>query len=402
MGNKEHSSQFTVHSSRLYFLLLTVSCFLLTFCFSFLIFHFSFLHASDPKKELQEIQKKLSEEKLRVKQTIKKEKSILQELEQINKLLREKRKELKYYERRLSETYSKIRTLENEISLLNGKLKTRKDLLNERLRTIYKQRHGDIAFILISAKDYQDLIKRSRYISYIAYYDSKLVRTYRDEIEDLNNKMEYMKVLQKELEINKNDVKKKTEEIQVDREKKNEMLASIKSRRSSYEEMIKELEESSKRLLEMIEKLKEKELPSSITGKGFRELKGYLPWPITGKVLIPYGKQKDPTFNIQTFKKGIEIEANIGDPVRAVSGGHVVYADWFKGYGLLLIINHGGGYHTLYAHLSEIFHKTGGIIKKGETVGKIGESGILNEPSLYFEIRYKGKPLDPLDWLKRR
>jgi len=383
-------------------LLLTPYSLLLAFCFLVLSSQFSVLHASDPGKELQEIQKRLSEEKLKVKQTIKEEKSMLSELEQINKLLRKKHEELKYYDRRLSETRSRIKALENEISLLNEKLETRKNLLKERLRGLYKQRHRDIAFILISAKDYQDMIKRSRYISFIAYYDSRLMKTYRSEIEDLNIKIKHMEILQNELEVNKNNVKKKTQEIQTERERKDELLASIKSRRSSYEKMIGELEESSKRLLEMIEKLEEKELPSSIIGKGFRGLKGRLPWPITGEVLIPYGKQKDPTFNIQTFRKGIEIKAKTGDPVHAVSGGRVVYADWFKGYGLLLIINHGDGYHTLYAHLSEIFHKTGDIIKRGQAVGKIGESGILNEPSLYFEVRHKGKPLDPLEWLKRK
>ena len=80
----------------------------------------------------------------------------------------------------------------------------------------------------------------------------------------------------------------------------------------------------------------------------------------------------------------------------------MVFADWFKGYGNLLIINHGEGYHTLYANLSEIFFKVGDIIKVHDTVGKVGESGILNAPSLYFEIRYKGKPLDPVQWLKKR
>jgi septal ring factor EnvC (AmiA/AmiB activator) len=378
-----------------------INVLIVLFFFSLFTSHFSLLNASDPKKELQKIQKRLSEEKRKVKQTIKEEESILSELEEINKLLRKKREELKYYDKRLSETSSRIKVLENEILLLNGKLKTRKELLKERLQGLYKQRHGDIAFILISAKDYQDLIKRSRYISFIAYYDSKLMKTYRNEIEDLNIKMKRLEILQKELEVNKNNVKKKTEEIQTERERKDKLLASIKNKRSSYEKMVKELEESSKRLYEMIERLEREETPSAANGKGFRRLKGYLPWPITGEVLIPYGKQKDPTFNIQTFRKGIEIKANTGDPVRAVSEGRVVYADWFKGYGLLLIINHGGGYHTLYAHLSEIFHKTGDIIKRGQIVGKIGESGVLNEPSLYFEVRYKGKPIDPLDWLKR-
>jgi septal ring factor EnvC (AmiA/AmiB activator) len=105
--------------------------------------------------------------------------------------------------------------------------------------------------------------------------------------------------------------------------------------------------------------------------------------------------------NIPVFKNGIEISADDGEQPVAVSGGNVVYADWFKGYGLLLIINHGSGYHSLYGHLSEIFYRSGDIITKGTAVGNIGESGLLNVPSLYFEIRYKGKPVDPMQWLIR-
>ena len=211
-----------------------------------------------------------------------------------------------------------------------------------------------------------------------------------------------MEVLKKELERNKNNVQKKLKEIQIERTRKDKLLASIRNERSSYEKMIRELKGSSRKLREMIKRMEKKRLPPSVTGKKFRSLKGHLPWPVNGKVLIPFGKYKDPKFNIPVFKNGIEIKARNGDAARAVAGGRVVFADWFKGYGQLLIINHGGGYHSLYGHLSEIFHKTGDIINKGASVGKIGESGLLNVPSLYFEIRYKGKPLDPLRWLKRR
>ncbi len=364
--------------------------------------HFSLLHAADPKKELKAIQKKLSQEKRKVKQTIKKEKSILSELERINKIIRKKREELKYFDKRLSETRSKIRLLKKEIALLDTKLDTRKSFLKDRLKSLYKQQHWNIADILVSARDNQDLIRRIRYISFIAHYDSKLMKTYSNGIKELNIKMKRMEILRKELKLNKNSVKKKTEEMQAEHKKKNELLVSIKSERGSYEKMIKELEGSSKRLREMIKKLEKEKLPLSIAGKGFRRLKGRLPWPVNGKVLVPFGSQKDSEFNIPTFRKGIEIKANMGNTVLAVSGGRVVYADWFKGYGLLLIINHGRGYHTLYAHLSEIFHKTGDIIKRRQAVGKIGESGMLNVPSLYFEIRYKGKPINPLKWLRRR
>ncbi len=359
--------------------------------------------ASDPKKELRKIQKKLLKEKRKVKQAIKKEKSILEELEQTNKMLSNKRKELQYYNNQLAKTDLKIKKQENEIMLLNRKLDIRKSFLKERLRSLYKQQHGDIASILISANDHQDLAKRIRYMSLLAYYDGKLMKTYGNEIHERNNKMKRLAILQTEFKVNKTNIKKKTNEMEKERKKKDVLLASVRKKRSSYEGMIKELEESSDRLLDMIKELEDKGVPPSIIGgKGFAVLKRRLPWPINGKVLVPFGTYKDPKFNISTFRKGIEIKADLGDTILSVYNGSVVFADWFKGYGLLLIINHGKGYHTLYAHLSEIFHKTGDIIKRRQAVGKIGETGILNEPSLYFEIRHKGKPMDPLEWLIKK
>lgn len=378
---------------------LLASCFLLL---SLLTSPFSLLNASDPKEKLQEIQKKLSREKRKVKQTIKKEKSILSELEKINKLLRKKREELRYYDKRLSDTRNKIRLLEKEILLLNKKLQTRKNFLKGRLKSLYKYQHGDIASILVSARDYQELIKRIKYISYIADYDSRLIKTFSSEIEERNIKMSRMEDLRKGLKADKTNIKNKANEMRAERKNKDQLLASIKSERSSYEKMIKELEESSKNLYKMIKKLESEKLPLSVTGKGFSSLKGRLPWPVNGKVLVHFGKQNNTQFNIPTFRKGIEIEAKAGYTALSVLGGRVVYADWFKGYGLLLIINHGEGFHSLYAHLAEIFHKTGDIIKVRQAVGKIGESGLLDVPSLYFEIRHKGKPRDPLKWLRYR
>jgi septal ring factor EnvC (AmiA/AmiB activator) len=361
------------------------------------------LNASDPEKELKEIQRKLMKEKRKIKQSIKKEKSILDELEKINKALSIKRKELKTYNSRLRETNTKIRKLEHEILLLNGKLDTRKRFLKERLKNIYKQQHGDIAYILVSAKDYQDLAKRIKYLSLLAFYDSKQMKTYKNEISDMNSKMQQLEILQKELQTNKFNIKKKTDEMVGEHEKKDILLTSVRKKRDTYKRMVKELEQSSDKLLDMIKDMADEQVPSAVVGKrGFPSLKKRLPWPVQGEVLVPYGTYKDPRFNISTFRKGIEIKADRGDTVLSVYGGRVVYADWFKGYGLLLIVNHGSGYHSLYAHLSEIFHKTGDIIKSRQAVGKIGATGLLNKPSLYFEIRHKGKPMNPDQWLRKR
>ena len=185
-------------------------------------------------------------------------------------------------------------------------------------------------------------------------------------------------------------------------EKKREkelILSSVRNEKDARRKMISELKEASQRLLDII---RESSRTDDYAAKGFGHLKGKLFWPAEGKIAIPYGSQKDPQFDTPVFRNGIHIQTDDSADTRSVYTGKVIFAEWFKGFGQLVIINHGSGYHTLYGNLSEIFSRVGDIIKENQLIGKVGTSGILNAPGLYFEIRYKGKPLDPVQWLTRK
>lgn len=373
------------------------------FLFSCLFFQTPSANAADPKKELTVIQKKLSQEEAKVKSAAKKEKSLLSELEDINRTIKAKQNDLNSYDKELTETRSKITFLEDEISKITGEMNKKKGNLKERLRELYKQRlGGDIALILFSSKDYNDLLKRSRYISLVAYHDNRMMSTYSKNIEDYSSKKLRMEALQRAARANKESVRIKMEEMSAEHAKKDKLLASIRSERSTYEKMVEELRGASTRLQDMVTKLEKKEEEASLAGKGFTGMKGRLPWPVSGSVLVPFGKYTDPNFNIPVFKNGIEIEIISDSTINAVHGGKVVFADLFKGYGQLLIVNHEKGYHTLYGNLEEIFHKAGDIINTGSPVGRISKPGAQQVSTLYFEIRYKGKPVDPAGWLKRK
>jgi len=354
------------------------------------------------EKKLSEVQRQLRTKKLKVKEALKKEQSILTRIENIDKSIQQKEKELKEFDRQISDTQTKILSTSKEIGVLTAKLNKRKKYLKNRLKALYKQQYGGYALLLFTASDYQDLIRKSKFISLVAHHDSRVISRYGGEIKEVNFKKRNLEILYQNLETSKNKAKISKKALQKDRLRKDKLLATVRSKRSSYERTIKELEESSQKLQEMIKKLEKEKVPKSVIGKGFRRLKGHLPWPVNGKVIVPYGNYKDPKFNIAVFKNGVEIKAGRRDRPKAIAGGRVVYADWFKGYGLLLIINHGSGYHSLYGNLSEIFHEPGDIINGGTVIGKIGESSLLDIPALYFEIRHKGKPVNPMQWLQRK
>jgi septal ring factor EnvC (AmiA/AmiB activator) len=128
--------------------------------------------------------------------------------------------------------------------------------------------------------------------------------------------------------------------------------------------------------------------------------KGSLPWPVPGRVRSGFGRRKHPRFDTYTVQNGIEIEAPVETPVTAVHEGTVVFAERFRGYGLLVVVDHGGKHHSLYAHLTEVKVTPGQRVAAGDAIGSVGTSG-LEGPGLYFEIRSLGKPEDPLDWLRR-
>jgi murein DD-endopeptidase MepM/ murein hydrolase activator NlpD len=119
-------------------------------------------------------------------------------------------------------------------------------------------------------------------------------------------------------------------------------------------------------------------------------------------MLTPYGSQRHPQFGTVVFRRGIDISANTGDEVRVVDAGHAVWADWYKGYGRLAIIDHGSGLYTLYGHLSQLNVAKGDKVVRGQVIGLAGDTGSLKGSKLYFEVRRNGEAEDPLAWLAPR
>ncbi|MBI5408931.1 MAG: peptidoglycan DD-metalloendopeptidase family protein [Nitrospirae bacterium] len=348
------------------------------------------------------MQQKIITELGNIREAEKKEEFTLEKLNDINKGIKKKEEELRQYERKMQQAQAEIRKLSEEIELLTGKLHGKKQNLDEHIKALYKQQYGGSTLILISAEDFQDLLKKSRYVSLVAYHDGQVISKYSSEIREINLKKKELEALNDDLKANKEYARKKELELKAERAKKDGMLASIRGKKMSSEKNIKELEESSQRLQDMIPGLKTKEIPQVIIGGGFISLKKNLPWPVDGKVLIPYGKYEDPVMNKPVFRNGIEIEAVDVESPQAVAGGRVIYADRFEGYGTLLIIDHGGGYNTLYGNLTETPLQTGDLLIKGMELGKISKSKLFNVHTLYFEIRHKGRPIDPMEWLNRK
>lgn len=354
--------------------------------------------AANPRDEYKKIQKEIKKQTEKIEKTKRLEHATLEEIDKVNKDLASVQAELRKYRNKIRALESNIKKVETEIAENKTKLDKQKDWLKRKLRVM--QRHGysgDVIVILSTSENISQLIRRWRYMKALTLYDHRMLESYKQTLKALSEQESLLKFLRADLKKHEELVTANEKTLSEKKNRKETLLSYIRKEKSSYQKMLQELKEASAKLLEVIKKAESEEYATS----GFFRLKGKLPWPVTGKILVPYGSQRDPQFKTPVFKNGLHIKAEENSSAKAVHKGKVVFADWFKGYGQLIIISHGEGYHTLYANLSELFHKTGDIINEQEAVGIVGEAGALNANALYFEIRYKGKPLDPAQWLKR-
>jgi septal ring factor EnvC (AmiA/AmiB activator) len=370
------------------------------FLFLFILIFSTVSYSVPPQEEYKKIQKKMIEHEKKLKEARKLEYSVLNEIQEVNKKLREIEAKLRTLKKKLRETQSKTIAVSNEISKTKNILEKQKDWIKRKLTAMYKFGHsGDAIILFLSAEDISQVTRILKYLEVITRYEHKVLASYRENLKILDEKNNKLKALKTRLMVNKKRVKSKEKDLAVKKKAKILILSSARYKKASHEKMLSELKEASKKLLELIRESEKKDTYSTTS---FSRTKGKLTWPASGKIALPYGTQKDPQFNTTVFRNGIHIQTNSSANVTSVHKGKVIFAEWFKGFGQLVIINHGSGYHTLYGNLSEIFSSVGDIIKGNQVVGKVGTSGILNAPGLYFEIRYKGKPLDPKQWLTKK
>ncbi len=362
-------------------------------------------------KHLQQIQKELKEKKKIFEQTRAAEQNVLSQLELIEKSLNAQERELQIYERKVKETEKKIQELEKELNELNHRHEEQKNQLNTRMVAIYKL--GSLGYLrtLFAARDHEDLIQRIKYLSLIAKNDMTLIAQLDENIKELEAKKKELESSNQKATLYREKVRVKKQEIEDQKAEKTQFLAKLREDKNIYQKLISELEDSSTELENLItawekEKEKIKKETESAQGRNAQEfkvpssfVKGKLIWPVKGKLITRFGRFKYPGTNTYTFYKGIDIEAPEGTPIYAVGKGVIKYADWFKGYGNLIILDHGGNFYTLYAHADEVYVKPGDEVQAQQILGKVGSTDSIKGPYLYFEIRVGGKSVDPLAWL---
>ncbi len=226
-------------------------------------------------------------------------------------------------------------------------------------------------------------------------------------LENQTSDLEKFEILEQELinEIHKKSMLEKKFNDQIrhnikESQKKELLLKDIQRQKKLSLAMIESLTQAAQKLDKKVKNIQKGRMAKSFNNS-FSSYQGRLILPAPGKIISKFGLSQIGDYNSFTFRKGIDIRTEKGEPVKSVFNGKVLFAQWLKGYGNLLVIDHGDNYYTLYAHVEEIFKQKGETVKTGEIIATAGDTGSIKGTCLHFEIRHHGKAVNPIKWLKK-
>ena len=360
-------------------------------------------------KDLEGIKKKIESEKRGLSQLQIKEGGVLKSLGKIQDDLDKKSKDLKIADAHHTSTLDAIHKTELELDKLRGSISERENMFRQRAVALYRWRRGTDPFWFgAGPSNLMETLQHKRYFEAMLAFDRGLLA-------DLRNQSQRHEVLRRQLSEQRDRLAAQKKVLLLARaavaqevDKKKGLLMSLRQQKDTRLKALREMEAAAQRLQKMLEDIarrqivrpKQSPVPPS-TSRGLDAMLGQMEWPVKGPVSAPFGKFKHPEFGAELVRKGIDIDAALGDGVRVVEKGRVVFADRFTGYGRMMIVDHGERYYTIYAHLSEIIRKLGEDVQRGEVIGRVGDSDSLSGAKLYFELRKDGRSVDPLPWFRK-
>jgi septal ring factor EnvC (AmiA/AmiB activator) len=299
----------------------------------------------------------------------------------------------------LAETEGDIRRKETEKTGLEKKIEASRQNLQRIVRVLYKMGDMGYAKLFVTLRNFDQLFRN--YYLITTLIDSKF-----DQIKEIKSDMIRLAKVERELRSKaaqlgklKNEKNVSLDQLITVKREKLTLIDRINKERDIHAQVLAELKEEAENLNRTLDQHISRAGDSLMN---FKTLKGKLAWPAEGKIISSFGKKKSRRFDTYTINNGIEISPSSSCEVTTVLDGEVVFSDYFRGYGNLMIIQHARNFHTLYGHCEKFVKAKGDRIRQGEVIALAGSSGTTAAKTLYFEIRESLKPTDPLKWLRKR
>ncbi|MGH2399825.1 MAG: murein hydrolase activator EnvC family protein, partial [bacterium] len=260
------------------------------------------------------------------------------------------------------------------------------------LRAVYMYGRTGYVDILLGAGNISEFVTRWYFITTIVRSDGRLISEYAADAAEARALHLALVAEQQRLAAINARTRARQRDMVVQEQAKRAMLARLQRERVAYERMVQELQEDSRQIEVLIQRVQSSGGQASMAIA--RRLAGFI-WPARGVFTSPFGMRRHPIFRIRRMHTGQDIAAPYGTPVQAAAEGQVIYTGWFGGYGKIVVIDHGQGISSLYAHLSSILTRDGAHVRRAQTIGRVGSTGYSTGPHVHFEVRVNGRPINP-------
>ena len=323
------------------------------------------------------------------------------DLEHLNAEVRRIERLERKSQQQLTELTAQLKAKRRALQEVDALRDSTEQKIRSRLVVLYKTGEVGLIRALLSESDSpRSIAEKYAFLSRMVRHDRSLLDQYRQQMREHRiavDELEAMEEKQSAVVLRRS---REQETLQKARRSKKILLAEVKQDAASLEKMLQELRAKAARLNELVKKLETEDVqPYTGDPEGLLPQKGRLSWPVPGKLRVGFGTSRHGDLGTLIESHGFDIEADVGTPVNAAARGKVIFANSLRGYGKLIIVDHGSKYYTLYAHVARFTKQVGDTVAAAEVIAYSGYEG---RDAVYFEIRQGGKPLNPGDWLKPR
>ncbi|MBB6215773.1 murein DD-endopeptidase MepM/ murein hydrolase activator NlpD [Anaerosolibacter carboniphilus] len=336
-------------------------------------------------QQIKNFQKKMTENK-------KQEKNLTTQIKTLDQKIDQTEQEIGDISTQITMTKAQIDKTRAELNEAENKIAGKKNVLNARLRVMYKNGNVGYAEVLLASANIVDFFSKLDMVQKVIDHDTGLLKYMKEQREAIDAKKKKLEAYEGQMVSMKNKMEVKQDELELSRGQAAKAKEQVQKDNVALEKQIDDLNQYAQKIADEIRR---KQSKGEYTG-------GQMAWPAPGytRITSPFGYRIHPILKTKKLHTGIDIGIPLGKDVVAAGDGTVIHSDWLGGYGKVIMIDHGGGIVTLYAHNSSLVAKDGAKVKRGQVISKAGSTGLSTGPHLHFEVRKNGDYVDPIPWVK--
>ena len=354
----------------------------------------------EKKQELNVLRLRMNELREKIQKKTEEKNSAAKSLKDIEVRIGERAYVLRKIKRNLRRQKRELKKFKKQLRKTRNKLTNQRNILGEQIRAAYMIGKQEYLKLLLNQENPAAIGRTLTYYDYFHKARSHNIEEAMVTIEKLDRLTAKVKVKTKELKQSRKQQRIAKQKLDDDFIDRSIVIKAMEKDIASKDNRMKKLVANEQVLQQLLKEIR-KIMPSTLTEidkrETFNKRRGQLRWPVKGKVKRLFGKSRQAA-NVKW--NGVLIPNKEGNNVRAISHGRVAYADWLRGYGMLVILDHGDGYMTLYGYNQALYKETGDWVDEGEVIATVGSSGGQKKSALYFEVRVKGVPSNPTKWCK--